>query len=238
MTEPANIGKPPRILAISDIHGHREGYLRLLQEASYDPSTDKLMLLGDFIDVQKTSTWDILDIIREQAASGALAIPGNHELKLLTLASAKKGSDKRTDYADWINSLPLYIAEQQYLFVHAGIRPGVPMKQQSVKDLTEIREAFFRYPGDSFAKLMDSCEDDADSRRIVFGHTPTFKLGEVAGRLWRDHRRIGIDTGAKHFYRLTLLDLTNRLAYSCATHARYRSSDFRVEALDWSQWND
>ncbi|MCU6709818.1 metallophosphoesterase [Paenibacillus sp. J5C_2022] len=238
MTLPANNNISSRLLVISDIHGHREGYLRLLQEAAYDPFMDQLVLLGDYIDVQKTATWDILDIMREQTAAGALAIPGNHELKLLALASAGKGSDKRTDYAEWIKSLPLHIAQRQYLFVHAGIRPGVPLAKQSEKDLTEIREAFYRYPEDSFARQMDSEEDGTASRRIVFGHTPTFKLGEVAGRLWRDHRRIGIDTGAKHFYRLTLLDLTNRLAYSCATHTRYRCSDFRVEALDWSRWED
>ena len=63
-----------------------------------------------------------------------------------------------------------------YLFVHAGIRPGIPLEQQEASDLRWIREDFI------------------DDRRdhgviVVHGHTITAVVDEQPNR-------IGIDTGA------------------------------------------
>ena len=74
-----------------------------------------------------------------------------------------------------------------YLFVHAGIRPGVAPEEQSERDLRWIREPFLGYPEDhGFV--------------VVHGHTiipePEFKAN-----------RIGIDTGAYYSGRLTALGL-------------------------------
>jgi len=74
-----------------------------------------------------------------------------------------------------------------YVFVHAGIRPGVPIGQQSTSDLRWIRGEFIedRTPRD-FA--------------VVHGHTIT-DAPEV------DPLRIGIDTGAFASGRLTAIGL-------------------------------
>jgi len=70
-----------------------------------------------------------------------------------------------------------------YLFVHAGIRPGVPLEAQDPRDLRWIREPFL--------------EDRIDHGFIVVhGHTV---VDEVAER----PNRIGIDTGAYRTGRLT-----------------------------------
>ena len=64
----------------------------------------------------------------------------------------------------------------KYLFVHAGIRPGVALAKQTGQDLRWIRGPFL--------------DDASDHGRIVIhGHTIT---GEVDER----HNRIGLDTGA------------------------------------------
>jgi serine/threonine protein phosphatase 1 len=72
-----------------------------------------------------------------------------------------------------------------YLFVHAGIRPGVEVDQQSQADLRWIREPF----------LFD---DSDHGFVVVHGHTIT---DEVDERL----NRIGIDTGAYRSGVLTAL---------------------------------
>lgn len=72
-----------------------------------------------------------------------------------------------------------------YLFVHAGIRPGVALEDQSRRDLRWIREPFL--------------SDDCDHRlMVVHGHTVVEAVDE------RDNR-IGIDTGAYFSGRLTAL---------------------------------
>jgi serine/threonine protein phosphatase 1 len=63
-----------------------------------------------------------------------------------------------------------------YAFVHAGIRPGVPLDRQALADLRWIREEF----------LHDGREH---GRMIVHGHTIRDDVDECSNR-------IGIDTGA------------------------------------------
>lgn len=74
-----------------------------------------------------------------------------------------------------------------YMFVHAGVRPGTPIDGQNPRDLRWIRDEFLLCP-DDFGKM------------VVHGHTisdaPEFRSN-----------RIGIDTGAYRTGRLTVLRL-------------------------------
>jgi serine/threonine protein phosphatase 1 len=74
-----------------------------------------------------------------------------------------------------------------YLLVHAGINPTVPLEEQRRSDLLWIRERFLRHGGPF-------------SHVVVHGHT-IFEEVEDAGT------RIGIDTGAYRSGRLTALVL-------------------------------
>lgn len=74
-----------------------------------------------------------------------------------------------------------------YLFVHAGIRPGISLAQQTASDLRWIRGEFT-----SSQVQHPHC--------VVHGHTITEEI-EVR------HNRIGIDTGAYFTGRLTALRL-------------------------------
>jgi serine/threonine protein phosphatase 1 len=72
-----------------------------------------------------------------------------------------------------------------YLFVHAGIRPGVPLATQSPQDLRWIRQPFLH--------------DESDHGRIVVhGHTISEEVEQLPNR-------IGIDTGAYRTGILTAL---------------------------------
>jgi serine/threonine protein phosphatase 1 len=72
-----------------------------------------------------------------------------------------------------------------YLFTHAGIRPGIPLDQQSQTDLRWIRDPF----------LFD---DTDHGFVVVHGHT-------IAGEVEQRANRIGIDTGAYRSGVLTAL---------------------------------
>lgn len=201
----------PRILAISDIHGHLGGLKLLLRVASYNPHSDQLYLLGDYID-QSPDTWPTLSEIEYLCLHGAVALPGNKELDWL--ADQEMSNNKHPAY-HFVNKLPLYSQTEDYLFVHAGIRPGVKMTDQTAADCTTIREPFL------FADLHNNTT-------IIFGHTPTYKLGVWPGELWHGIGKIDIDTGAKHNVRLTLVDLTNHLAYSCSTSPANRYGSLKI----------
>ena len=73
------------------------------------------------------------------------------------------------------------------MFVHAGVRPGVPLDRQKLSDLRWIREEF-----------LDA--EPSHDVTIVYGHTISEVVDEAPGR-------IGIDTGAYITGRLTALGL-------------------------------
>ncbi|WP_394232123.1 metallophosphoesterase [Niallia oryzisoli] len=204
-----------RILAISDIHGHAEGVKVLLEMARYDPQSDKLFLLGDFID-RRPFTWSSIEYIKELTEKGAYAIRGNTDCFYKKNKNGYKNKKPLPGFTiKFIESLPLYIEHENYLFVHAGIRPGIPLHRQSFKDLTEIREPFWKTPY-PYAKF------------VVFGHTPTEKMGANPGEIWFGPGMLGIDTGAKHDYRLTLVNLTEDISYSISTNPKHLYKDLRI----------
>lgn len=92
-----------------------------------------------------------------------------------------------TELVQWIRDLPLTAHSGEYLFCHAGVRPGTKLSRQSPKDLLWIRDEFL--------------EDESDHGKvIVHGHSRTFEVDVRANR-------IGIDTGAYHTGRLSALYL-------------------------------
>jgi serine/threonine protein phosphatase 1 len=87
----------------------------------------------------------------------------------------------------FLNGLSYTHREGDYLFVHAGIRPGMTLKSQTPEDLLWIREPFL---------------SDRTAREfvVVHGHTP-----KPDPEIFEN--RIGIDTGAVMGGRLTCLVL-------------------------------
>lgn len=74
-----------------------------------------------------------------------------------------------------------------YVFVHAGIRPGIPLSEQKRSDMRWIREEFTEHRGNL-------------EKVVVFGHTIYEEVKEQGSR-------IGIDTGAYASGRLTAIGL-------------------------------
>ncbi|MGH6947002.1 MAG: metallophosphoesterase family protein [Kiloniellales bacterium] len=91
------------------------------------------------------------------------------------------------EHEAFLRRLVFHHREGDYLFVHAGIRPGLPIEAQLVRDLLWIRKPF-----------LESTEDHGAV--VVHGHTPA-PDPEIR------RNRIGIDTGACYGGHLTALVL-------------------------------
>ncbi|NDV02568.1 metallophosphoesterase [Pseudoroseicyclus tamaricis] len=73
-------------------------------------------------------------------------------------------------HLDFLAARPLWHEEDGCIFVHAGIRPGVPMEDQVEEDLIWIRDGFL--------------EDDTDhGKLIVHGHTALEHATHFGNRL-------------------------------------------------------
>ena len=98
----------------------------------------------------------------------------------------------------WLANLPLTCRVGDYLFVHAGIRPGVEISRQSHDDLLWIRREF-----------LECIEDHVQI--VVHGHS--IKEGGVDIQ----PNRIGIDTGAYRTGVLSALALEADMRWTLAT---------------------
>ncbi len=91
------------------------------------------------------------------------------------------------EHIAFIESFEDQIVIGDYVFVHAGIRPGVALAEQKPSDLRWIRDEFVDQRGDL-------------EKVVVYGHTIYEEIEERGSR-------IGIDTGAYSSGKLTALAL-------------------------------
>ena len=157
-----------KVVAVADVHGCYD----LLSKAMEDHlgSGAEVIFLGDLIDRSPQPLGDIkvVNFVRrlqqkpeEYGLSKVTVLRGNHEQLLLQaikrndseLWEYNGGSPAFLDYVKknpkvhtWLRNLPYYAIRGDYLFVHAGVRPEVPIKEQSTHDLLWIREDFTESP--------------------------------------------------------------------------------------------
>ena len=189
-----------KIVAVGDVHGC---VLQLSNILLDDTITgDELIFLGDLFDRSPFLNGDknVLEIV--QLAQGSpeefgfkkvTVLRGNHEDALMR--AIEEGPESEIyelweynggnadfyalgdTYIDWLKALPVYAVRGDYLFVHAGVRPDVPLDEQEEQDLLWIRSEFH------------DVEDHGLPYTVVHGHTPVDEI-EIA------NKRINLDTGS------------------------------------------
>ena len=198
---------PARLLVIGDIHGCLCQLKKLLEEVRPN-ANDQVVFLGDYVDRGPDSAGVIEELIAfQEKFPHTVFLCGNHEQMLLDYLEGKdptlflmNGGDAtlasyRTrklwplpkGHLDFLHSLKTLHATEQFIFVHAGLRPGLPLAEQHPDDLLWIRGDF-----------LDSDYDWG--RPVVYGHTPRQEPLITA-------TRVGLDTGCVYGRVLTCCDL-------------------------------
>jgi serine/threonine protein phosphatase 1 len=204
-----------KIFVIGDIHGQLGMLEELMTKIPWRPGEDALFFLGDYVDRGPDSR-GVVDYILslKKNYSRVRCVLGNHERMLrdylegvnrevylangggptLREYSSEKDYARSllfqeipNDHKNFYDSLKPYFELENYFLVHAGLRPGLPMRRQSEIDMLWIREPFISSPYD-FGK------------KVIFGHTP-FPEPLVM------NNKIGIDAGAAYGRRLCCLEL-------------------------------
>jgi serine/threonine protein phosphatase 1 len=211
-----------KIFVIGDIHGLLFKLKVLMAKLDMDVEKDTLIFLGDYIDRGQDSKGVIDAILKiRQTVKQVICLRGNHEqmfinyygenkdeelfmhnggMKTLISYGFERTGGRKTlripeSHREFFTTLPIYHETDDYIFVHAGLRPGVPLDQQNPEDLLWIRDTFIDSPRD-FGKI------------VVFGHTPV-----SFDRPFIEHNKIGVDTGAIYGGKLTCLELTDMKMY-------------------------
>jgi serine/threonine protein phosphatase 1 len=192
-----------RLFAISDIHGCYKSFYDLVVRKIDLNKSDRLILLGDYVD-RGEQIREVIDFIIDLKEKGfnITILKGNHEEMLLdsihdpemfalwminrgstTLESfgIKEVPQMEKKYIDFFNSLEYYREEGNFLFVHAGFND------------------FIDDPFSDFETMIWECNPSYSNpllqgKTIIHGHRPKF-VDYVKKLINEKSSVIPIDTG-------------------------------------------
>ncbi|MGV1098195.1 metallophosphoesterase family protein [Thiovibrio sp. JS02] len=204
-----------KTFVIGDIHGCHSPLRRLLARTEAVPARDRFIFLGDYVNRGPNSKEVIDELIQLQGNfPDTIFLKGNHEVMLLdylngrghdlflsvgglaTLKSYGAGGEGPPFHSFhfpeshrlFLENLLPYWAEDDFIFVHAGLQPGVHLSQQDPHWLFWAeRERFIN-------------TNFPPPERIVFAH-----FANRSPLIMQD--KIGIDCGAVYGGQLTCLIL-------------------------------
>lgn len=165
-----------RLIGISDVHGEYDKLCAVLDKINPDKD-DTIVFMGDYIDRGKKSREVVDKLISMQDVCKCVYLIGSHEYAMLhaetddyynylfwnyggdaTVESYGSFQNIMNIHGDFFNSLKPYHIIDNYMFIHAGIRIGVPLDDQDLTDMVYIRTEFYNKKHNLPYK-------------IIFGHT-------------------------------------------------------------------
>ena len=216
-----------KLFAIGDVHGCFDKLKVLIEEKIQIKKSDKVILLGDYID-RGTQSKEVIDYIIELKEKGFDILPliGNHEAMLLDALANNEflflwiqngGSETlksfgissleflEAKYIDFFKKLRYYFSFEEFLFVHAGFNDEVNNPfEDKYHMIWKCRE--------NYKHLL------LQNKIIVHGHCPikesvSKKLLQESGNV------INIDTGCVFsdkvgYGKLSAIELYSKVLYS------------------------
>lgn len=211
-----------RTIIVGDVHGCLDELLTLVSRCGY-AAGDRLILVGDLV----AKGPDSIGVVSWARESRVEAVLGNHEEHVLRARRDPAGAKPKhrrlaealgAEDASWLEALPLSLAagewrEKPLVVVHAGLVPGVAIKDQQREHLLNLRSVT---PEGAPSKAIEGAPWASlwtGPEQIVFGHDSLRGLQQYP---WAT----GLDTGCVYGRRLTALILPEgRLVSVSARHA-------------------
>ncbi len=211
-----------RVIAVGDVHGQFNLLRDLVEnQIKFDPTSDVLVFLGDYIDRGRSAEDEIAVLnylidLHNGNPGKIVLLRGNHEQMAINAISNadceeeqwlwKHNGSKLYSISDlsfrsglvrFCQSLPLYV-EDEWVFVHAGAYPNIPLEKQPESvllwDRTENNFGYF-------------------DKRLIVGHTPNQTIQKT-------EKIVYVDTGAFYYGCLSAYDPKNDTEYSARGPAR------------------
>ena len=209
-----------RTIVVGDIHGCYEELVALLEKARLG-ADDRVVSVGDLV-TKGEKNREVLELF--MADGRFSAVIGNHDRAILrywrgetdSLKEAQERTRReletgRERFADYLGSLPYLLDLGTHVVVHAGLRPGVPLAEQSPEDLTELRTLGPDRRSREGTPWYAVYEGE---QTALFGHWP-------AARLRRGPKALGLDTGCVYGYALTAFVIETGEVVSIPAQRRY-----------------
>ena len=173
--------------AVGDIQGCCTEFRQLLELMRFDPTADKLWLVGDLVN-RGPDSLGVLRLVKS-LGDAAITVLGNHDLHLLAVAEGVAelhhndtlndilAAPDRDDLLLWLRGQRLMHVEGEYVLVHAGLLPqwSVAQAQQLAHEVEKALRG--KQHHDFFAHM--------------YGNTPNHWRDDLTG-----HKRLRVITNA------------------------------------------
>ncbi len=205
---------------IGDVHGCLDALEKLLSKLPIG-SEDKLIFLGDYLDRGPDSKGVIDFLINLSKFYDCVFLRGNHEQMMLecldngrdcylwefngagaTIRSYGGIKNIPQEHLSFLRSTKFYEIIGGFIFVHAGLRPGVPIENQEPFDLVWIRDEFIY------------SSDPVPGYKVIFGHTPFSDVLILPDK-------IGIDTGCVYGGKLSCIRVEDQKIFQTECGRRW-----------------
>ena len=163
--------------AMGDLQGCFTTFQRLIDLINFDPTQDKLWLVGDIVN-RGPDSLSILRVIR-QAGDAMIMVLGNHDLHLLMVAAGIVKSHPgdtiqsvldapdRDELLNWLRHQKLFHVGGEYAMVHAGLLPSWSISQ-AAQLAHEVENALRQ---DNYQELFSQ----------LYGNAPNYWRDEWSG---------------------------------------------------------
>jgi serine/threonine protein phosphatase 1 len=226
-----------RRLVLSDIHGMYDALISLLRQIKYDPLQDHLVMIGDYIDrgPKSLQVIKLVMTLQKKYASNLTLLKGNHEDLCIKAHANEKfsgldpmmlwminggdatlrsfGGSMPQEVIRFMESLPAYFEDDQYIFVHGGVHHEKPLSETDPTDMLWNTNHLPHYSG----------------KTIIVGHSIHEEV-----TFYPLSKTLCIDTGAFRAVlgkpgRLSLVDLTNKVIHWISTDSgKYNQKDLEI----------
>lgn len=183
-----------RTIFIGDVHGCIEELKELLRQVKWK-DTDRIILLGDLINRGPAP----VEVVRFVYENRLESLMGNHEYDYLkeyrnnpVYASWKEIWGE--EIHSWLEKRPLFIEEEDFIAVHAGLHPDYTLKETPPEILLNIR---------TLGKKSISSHDGIPWYNFYRGKKPVIYGHWARQGLTVRENTIGLDTGCVYGRTLT-----------------------------------
>lgn len=237
---------PKRMIAISDIHGMYQMFLKLLEKVNYDFKRDQLIILGDLVDRGPESR-ELIEYLISLRNKGAnlVVLRGNHDDMFIQSLNDQYSVDR------WLLNGGVQTLESYFKgsLISQGVETAIKHIKDNYKNHIEFLENLqLYYETDDFIFVHAGIDPQLDdwkdtdphdfmwirqeffyafeplkigNKKVVFGHSPVrfIKCSERTDDIWFSPcgQKIGIDGAAAYSGQLNALIIDEKNGLSsCA----------------------
>jgi bis(5'-nucleosyl)-tetraphosphatase (symmetrical) len=226
---------------VGDIQGCLSPLLKLLDRVDFEPSSDRLIAVGDLVNRGPQS----LATLRfcKDLGSAFTSVLGNHDLHLLAISQGVRrltrkdtldeilDAPDREELLDWLQQLPLFLSIGEYSVVHAGIPPNwsISTAASMAREVEAVLQSdqanlYFQH---MYGDQPDSWSNDLDGPerwRLITNYLTRMRYCSNSGRLELRAKTIPKD------------NLTDQLAAAFAPWYSHSARLARQDKIIFGHW--